>query len=104
MTDAVPGLFIAAMGALIACAVLGWWFAWRYSRTTFEDTPEGRHVLRFTILLAVTFTVTAVLQLVPVPPFVGVLASLVLFAAIGAELWTRITLLREAQRENDRRD
>lgn len=101
MTGPVAGLFVAAMGALIACAVLAWVFVWRYSRLTWRRTAEGRHLMRFTILLGLTFTTTAVLNVVPPPPIVSVSVSLVLFGAIAAELYTRIALLHEAQRDRE---
>lgn len=95
----VPGLMLAALLGVAACAVLTWLFVWRYSRVTWQDTPEGRHLMRFSALLGITFTATLVLNAVPTPAMVRGIISVLLFWALAAELWTRVALLTIAQRE-----
>jgi hypothetical protein len=97
----VPGLMMAALMAASATALLCWWFVWRYSRINWKRTPEGRHVMRLTIALALMFTLTVAFNVAPVPVLWKAVASVVLFGAIGAEMWTRNTLLHDAQREDD---
>lgn len=100
----VAGLMMAALIGLTACAGLTWWFVWRYSHVTWQDTPEGRHLMRFSTALAVTFTATLVLNVIPLPPIVGALTSVILFGVLAAEMYTRISLLAFAQREERARE
>lgn len=97
----IPGLILAALIAAGAVALLSWWFVFAYARIRWNRTPEGRHLMRLTVYLALTFTCTVVFNVMPVPPIVGPLTSLVLFGALAAEIYTRITLLHDAQREAD---
>ena len=93
----VPGLLLAGGIALLLCAVLAWTFVIRYFRRRWWETPEGRHLLRFTVILASTFTLTLVFAVVPLPPILEAVVQLVVFLAMAAELWHRNLLLTAAQ-------
>jgi hypothetical protein len=100
----IPGLILAAVLMAGAVGLLSWWFVWRYSRVTWQRTPEGRHLMRLTVVLGLTYSATAVFYFVPLPPIAHALASLALFSVTAAEMWTRITLLHDAQRDHDAED
>ena len=99
MNPPVPGLMLAAIIEAGTVALLCWWFVWRYSRIKWRSTPEGRHVMRLTVVLGLTFTFTVLFNTIPVSLLLKALVSLVLFGAIAAEMWTRINLLADAQRD-----
>lgn len=97
----IPGLMLAALMEAGATAILCWWFVWRYSRVNWKRTAEGRHVMRLTVALGLMFTLTVAFNVAPVPLIWRAIASVVLFGFCGAEMYTRVNLLHEAQRDND---
>jgi hypothetical protein len=92
-------LVVAAEVLLVACALLGWLFVILYSRVRWYVTPEGRHLMKFTTALALTFSLSVLFQLIhPTLPTRAVL-SVVLFGWIAWELGNRVRLHLRAKRE-----
>jgi hypothetical protein len=91
-------LIVVALVALAVCAVEAWTFVYRYSQLEWRLTPVGRHLMRLTALLAITYTLTLVFQLVAVAPVVGVAITATVFGLMAVELGVRLWLLIKAQR------
>ena len=91
----IPGLILAGAVLAVLCAIECWAFVVMYSRI--EKTPEGKHLFRLSVELGLVFTLTVVFAFVPGFLLVKALIQLVVFAAIAAELWVRIVLLRNNQ-------
>jgi hypothetical protein len=92
-------LMMLAFALLAANAVLAWAFVGFYSRVRWNATREGRHLMRFTLILALMFTMTLAFNVVRVPFLVRAVISLALFAGSAYELGNRLRLERRAQRE-----
>lgn len=93
----VPGLMLAALIMLCVCAVEAWTFVILYARVRWWSTAEGRHLMRFTAILAVTFTLSVAFNVLPIPPIVRALVSLLVFTVMAGEILARIQLLRHRQ-------
>lgn len=94
----IPGLLVGALVVAMVAALECWVFVVMYRKT--EKGPEGRHLFRSSLLLAVTFTLTVVFQFLGTNYWVVLVAAciqLVVFLGVAAEMWVRITLLREAR-------
>lgn len=96
-------LEVLAFALACACAVFAWAFVWMYRRTTWRDSPEGQHLIRFTAAIGTVFTLTVMFAVLPVPPLVRGIVAVVVFGMIARELWRRIALFRAAQRERANR-
>ena len=92
-------LTIAAEVLMAACALFGWVFVGLYSRVRWYATAEGRHLMKFTIALSLTFTLSLLFQVAQPKLLVRVLLSIGLFGWIAWELATRIRLHLAARRE-----
>lgn len=97
----IPGLLLAAVIEAGAVALLSWWFVFRYSRIHWKRTPEGRHLMRLTTIIGLTYTATVLSFVLPMTLLVRAIVSLVLFGAAAAEMWHRNALLHDAQHEHD---
>lgn len=85
-------LILRVEGALIALT-----FAARYSRTTWAQSAEGRHLMAFTVLVVAFLTTASVGSILgdyPGRPFV----LLALYGLLAWLLWDRLLLLLTAQR------
>ena len=92
-------LFALAYALLIACAVLGWLFVILYSRVRWYATAEGRHLMKFTTALALTFSLTLLFAVLDPKPEVRAVLSIGLFGWIAWELANRSRLHLKARRE-----
>lgn len=92
-------LVFVALGLLALCALLAWAFVFRYSRVRWHATAEGRHLMKFTIILALMFSLTLLFQVLQPKPLTVVTLSILLFGWAAFELGNRIRLQRVAQRE-----
>lgn len=92
-------LYVAAMVFLGLDALFAWMFVARYARVRWYESAEGRHLMRFTMLLALMFTFTLFGQLVKPRPLTSLVLSCVLFGWAAFELGIRVWLERRAQRE-----
>jgi len=95
----VDALYAVAYAALIACAVLGWLFVVLYSRVRWYATPEGRHLMKFTTALALTFSLSLLFAVLKPKPEVRAVLSIALFGWIAWELANRSRLHLRAKRE-----
>ena len=95
----VPGLLVAGVILCALSAALAWTFVVRYFRTRWWETPEGRHLMRFTLVLATTLTCTVAFAVFPIRPLFAAVLQVLLFGALSCELWLRNVLLGDAQRE-----
>lgn len=97
--------FLTALstGLAIACAVLGWVFVMLYSRVHWWKSPEGKHLMRFTTALALTFSLVVVFRVVRPDPLTGRALAVFLYGWIATELAVRVGLLLRARRETKAR-
>lgn len=102
-------LTVAGVIETTILTILGWTFCIAYHvRTggTWRALPEGRHLMRFTLILSVTFTFTLLFALL-VPVVVTVTVALVIqalvFAALIAELGNRLRLMLQGNHSEDRK-
>jgi hypothetical protein len=93
-----------AFALLALNAVLGWVFVARFSRVAWYATPEGRHLMKFTAALALTFTLSLLFAIVDPKILTRLLLTIGLFGWIAYELANRIRLQVNAKREVDRVD
>lgn len=102
-------LTIASVIELIVLAALGWAFCVAYHVRTggaWRTIPEGRHLMRFTLILSVAFTFTLLFALlVPavVTVTVALAAQIVVFAALVAELGNRLKLMLQGNHSEARK-
>jgi hypothetical protein len=89
--------FLLAVGAAQA-----WAFAFRYAHENWRKWPEGEHLMRLTIVLALLLTMTLVFNAFAPPLWLAAVVSVILFGALDYELYRRHRLLTLAQRQ--RRD
>jgi hypothetical protein len=82
-----------------AVAVLGWLFVILYSRVRWYATPEGRHLMKFTTGLALTFSLSLLFQFTDPGRWTRVVLSITLFGWLAFELANRTRLHLRAQRE-----
>lgn len=86
----------------VEAAVIAWVFVARYSRVTWHRTEEGRHLMAFTVLVALFMTFASVVSLYG--PYPGMdLVALGLYGLLVAMLWDRNLLFSHAQHEHDNR-
>ena len=85
------------MVLLGVCAVESWVFVWLYSRVAWAKSNEGRHLMRFTAILGLTFTLNLHLPAGAAGPTLGCdhLAGPLHRDRPGA--WNRLYLMRRAQ-------
>lgn len=89
----------AAIALLVLGAVQAWAFVFRYSRENWRKYAEGRHIMGFTVTLAVILSATLLGQLWrTMPLWLGATISAVLFGALDYELYRRHRLLTLAKR------
>jgi hypothetical protein len=81
-----------------ACAVFGWVFVVLYSRVYWKVTPEGRHLMKFTIALSLVFSLSTLFQFTDPGMWARVGLSIALFGWVAFELANRTRLLILAQR------
>jgi hypothetical protein len=94
-------LIVAAALFLLVAAVEATRFAVRYSRETggeWHNNREGRHLMRFTVALAVALWGTLILAVVPLPDTLELLMGVGVYAWLAFELHHRNTLLTLNQR------
>lgn len=92
---------VVAVSLLVADALIAWAWVFRYRRHRWRATAYGRHLMRFSVLIAVALTGTLVLEFTPWPAAVDISISAVVYAGIGVELLNRHRLLTRAQREDE---
>jgi len=92
-------LYVVALALLTACAVFGWLFVALYSRVRWYATPEGRHLMKFTTALALTFSLVLLFQAVKPKPLTSLALSIALYGWIAWELANRVRLHLKAKRE-----
>ena len=92
-------LTVVAVSLLVLCAVLGWVFVILYSRVSWYASPEGRHLMKFTMVLSLTYTLSLLFAMVDPKPLTRVLLSVILFGWTAWELGNRIRLHLRAKRE-----
>lgn len=105
----IPGLLIASGLVAATVSILAWWFVWRYSRVTWGRTGAGRHLMRFSIVIGLTYGMTAIfmgyglfVMAAPFPVLLGMtLAQLLLFGWAALEMYARNVLFTEAQRRDE---
>ena len=88
-----------AFALLALDAALSWVFVARFSRVAWWVTPEGRHLMKFTAALALTFTLSLLFAIVDPKILTRLLLTIGLFGWIAVELANRIRLQGVAKRE-----
>jgi L-asparagine transporter-like permease len=84
---------LVAIGALLA-----WWFVLMYRRVKWRKYREGRHLMGFTLMVAIILSLAAVVRVFG--PYPGMqYVAVVLYAWLVYLLAARIWLQRRAQRE-----
>lgn len=84
----------------VEAAVIAWAFVARYSRVSWHRTGEGRHLMAFTLLVALFMTFAATVSIFG--PYPGIdLVALALYGFLVALLWDRNLLFTHAQHEAD---
>lgn len=91
-------LLVLAVAFLVAGAVEATRFSLRYRRTDYKRTPEGRHLMRFTVALAVALWGTLLGAWVPMPVWASLLLAVVVYAWLAFELHVRNRLFTTNQR------
>lgn len=98
MSGVEAALLVLAAVFLVVAAVEATRFAVRYSRTTWRRNREGRHLMRFTVALALALWGTLVLSVVPLPNWVQLVVGAGVYAWLAFELHHRNLLLTLNQR------
>lgn len=93
-------LTVTAYALLIACAAFAWLFVILYSKVRWYATPEGRHLMKFTVALALVFSLSLLFRIADPKPLTRVSLSCVLFGWIAWELANRTRLHLRAKRES----
>lgn len=88
-----------AIGLLALCGLLGWTFVVLYSRVTWYKSAEGRHLMKFTVCLALMYSLSILFLVVDPKPLTRVVLSILLFGWTAWELGNRIRLHLRAKRE-----
>lgn len=91
-------LIVLAVLFLVVAAVEASRFAVRYSRTTWRRNREGRHLMRFTVALAIALWGTLILSVVPLPDWLELLIGVGVYAWLAFELHHRNRLFTWNQR------
>ena len=101
----------ALMSALtVLCAVnaaLAWAFVWRYRRhQDWRKYPTGRHLMRFTRVLALVFTFQLVFQFLAdlIPMWLAASIAVALFAGLAFELTNRLRIEGRAYKARQARE
>lgn len=92
-------LLTLALALMVLDAVLAWVFVALYSRVRWWATMEGRHLMRFTIAVALMFSLSVLFMVLEPKPLVRGVIATVIFGWIAAELGNRTRLLLIARRE-----
>ena len=92
-------LTIVAIGLIALCAILGWVFVALYSRVRWWATAEGRHLMKFTVVLSLTYTLTILFHVVQPKMLMRLVLSVALFGWTAWELGNRVRLHLRAKRE-----
>ena len=92
-------LTVLAVSLLVLCAALGWVFVILYARVNWYATAEGRHLMKFTTVLSLTYTLSLLFAVIDPKPLTRVLLSAILFGWTAWELGNRIRLHLRAKRE-----
>jgi len=92
-------LTTVAIVLLALCAAFGWLFVALYSRVRWFATAEGRHLMKFTIALSLTYTLSLLFMVVQPKPLTRVVLSIGLFGWTAWELGNRSRLHLRAKRE-----
>lgn len=98
----IHALTVLAVSLLVLCAVLGWAFVVLYSRVNWYASAEGRHLMKFTTVLSLTYTLSLLFAAVDPKPLTRFLLSVILFGWTAWELGNRIRLHLRAKRESRR--
>ena len=96
MLHAMTALAVGLMGL---CAALGWLFVILYARVRWYATPEGRHLMKFTIALSLTYSLSLLFMVVQPKMQTRVVLSIALFGWTAWELGNRSRLHLRAKRE-----
>ena len=91
-------LLCAAVVFLVFAAVEATRFAVRYSHTTWRRNREGRHLMRFTVALAIALWGTLILSAIPMPDVVQLILGVAVYAWLAFELHHRNRLFTWNQR------
>ena len=94
-------LMFAAFSLLTIDALIAWAWVFRYRRRDWNTTEYGRHLMRFSLLVAVALSFTVLFGLVDEPPWLGLGISCVVYVGLGAELLNRHRLLGRANHRED---
>jgi hypothetical protein len=97
----VEVLTFIALGLIVLCAVFGWTFVALYSRVQWWRTAEGRHLMKFTTVLSLTYTLTLLFHVVEPKMLTRLVLSIALFGWTAYELGNRIVLHLRAKREHE---
>ena len=97
--EVVRALTFFALAQFTLCAVLAWLFVALYSRVRWWATPEGRHLMRFTVGFALVLSISLLDYVVHMKPATKAILSIALFSWIGWELAVRSWLHLQAVRE-----
>lgn len=84
----------------IGCCVLAWAFVWRFSRVNWQGSYEGRHMMGFTLIVAIFMTFATSVTLFGKYPGVDVVA-VALYGWLAWLLWERHRLFSLAQKERE---
>lgn len=91
-----------ALALVATVSALAWTFVARYARKDWRATPEGRHLMFFTLALAVTTTTTLLFRFVfDEPEGSGLRLGVFIaeFAVLAWQLAIRNRLLTQASRD-----
>lgn len=90
-------------GLVGLCALLAWVFVLRYRRLDWRSTDEGKHIMGFTLCVAIFTTLAAEVRLFG--PWPGtLLVALALYGWLAYLLFSRNWLLHKAQRRERRKE
>lgn len=92
---------LSFIAVLLVALVAGfaWVFVALFSRVRWYRSGEGRHIMRMTIDLALTFSLVLLFRVVKPDPLTSAVLSVALFGWLACELFVRIRLLLKAQAE-----
>lgn len=91
--------YVVVVALVLTAAAEATRFAIRYSRVNWRRTPEGRHLMGLSRVLAIVLWGTLLAAAVPIPFWVAAVEQVLLFGWLAYELNRRNRLFTARQRE-----
>lgn len=94
-------LYVTAHILIWTVALAAWAFVARYTWRTWWRTNEGRHLMAFTVVFALLFTLTGLMPHLDIADEVSLaIQGIALLAALSVIVWRHV-LLTDSERDTD---